>query len=140
MTLTMKTPNSFTMKTIADAHKLLQLLPLLESSIHQVIGAWAQDVPNPDPSLASRELFNARRIILSAVGVLTELVSDPSSRLLELSSQYNESRALHIMASLRMPEILEEGGRHGVGINELSKKVGIETDKLCMYQSDFHTT
>ena len=125
-------------KTLADAHKLLQLLDLVAGSIRSVIAAWASPAaettgPAGNENLASWELFQAQRTLLSATGVLTELVANPSSRLLEVSSQYNESRALHIAASLRVPDLLAEAtknGSKGLSVEDLSAKIGIESRKL----------
>ncbi|KAL9599305.1 MAG: hypothetical protein Q9219_003932 [cf. Caloplaca sp. 3 TL-2023] len=125
-------------RSLADAYKLLQLLDLVTVSIRSVIRAWAAPAPRTigiagDENLASWELFQAQRTLLSATGVLTELIANPSSRLLEVSSQYNESRALHIVAGLRVPDLLAEGsdsvGR-GLHVEEISKRVGIESRKL----------
>ncbi|KAL8717981.1 MAG: hypothetical protein Q9225_004840 [Loekoesia sp. 1 TL-2023] len=133
-------PRSFSapQKSLADAHKLLQLLDLISGSIRSVIAAWASPASGTTGSagnenLISWELYQAQRILLSATGVLTELVANPSSRLLEVSSQYNESRALHIAAGLRVPDLLAEAtehGRNGLAVEELSAKVGIESRKL----------
>lgn len=125
-------------KSIADAHKLLQILTLVENSIRSVIAAWANPAVHPagiagTENVASWDLFNAQRVLLSATGVLTELVANPSSRLLEVSSQYNESRALHIAAEMRMPDKLAEGGEVGVSVQTLSESVGIEARKLCTF-------
>lgn len=125
-------------RPLADAHKLLQLLDLVSGSIRSVIAAWASPAsgttnPAGTENLASWDLFQAQRTLLSATGLLTELVTDPSSRLLEVSSQYNESRALHIAAGLRVPDLLAEGterGRNGLAVEELGTKVGIEPRKL----------
>ena len=123
-------------KTIADANRLLQLSSLIDKSVRAVISAWAKPAPVASgiagtENLASRELFDAQRNLLSAVGVIQELVSNPSSRLLEVSSQYNESRALHIMAEMRVPDILARSGIEGVSAEQLSKQIGIEAHKLC---------
>ncbi|KAL8931961.1 MAG: hypothetical protein Q9216_007011 [Gyalolechia sp. 2 TL-2023] len=126
-------------KSLADAHKLLQLLDLVSGSVRAIIAAWAASstpgnnglVGNKD--LVSWDLFQAQRLLLSATGVLTELVADPSSRLMEVSSQYTESRALHIAAGLRVPDLLAkavEHGSNGLAVDEISTQVGIESEKL----------
>lgn len=124
------------MPTLSDAHALLQLLDLTKQSVHQIIAEWAK-VPKPDdPSergdeLPSRELFEAQRTLLAATGKLVELVSNPSGRLLEVSSQYNESRCLHIAASLRIPDLLAKNPpQEGVTLEELAAMVGVERKKL----------
>ncbi|KAG2419142.1 hypothetical protein HFD88_002246 [Aspergillus terreus] len=132
------------MPTLSDAHQLLQLADLTQDSIHRIIGEWAK-LPTSAPgtqgkgsspggdseaNLPSRALFEAQRTLLATTGKLVELISSPSSRLLEVSSQYNEARCLHIAAVLRIPDLLADHGSEGVPIERLAEKVGIETRKL----------
>lgn len=84
----------------------------------------------PQP-LPDRELFDHQRTLLAAAGTLTELVSEPQNRLLEVSSQYFEARALHIAADARIPNILAKHGDSGLAIEALAAEVGIESRKLC---------
>nr|POF15333.1 o-methyltransferase tpca [Quercus suber] len=142
--------------TVQDIVQLLQLSKLISSSINDVIEAWATEssvasdsgvtnghlngttsdgadhVPASvpvDTELPSWQLFNAQRVLLGAVGKLTELVSEPSSRLLEVSSQYNESRSLFIAAERKIPDLLA-ASPSGLSVAEISQKVGIEAGKL----------
>jgi hypothetical protein len=131
------------MPTLSDAHQLLQLADLTRDSVHRIIAEWAK-VPAASPgkqggpvddgeaNLPSRELFEAQRTLVATTGKLVELISDPSSRLLEVSSQYNESRCLHIAAVLRIPDLLAENGDEGMSMERIAEKVGIETRKLGM--------
>lgn len=144
-----------TMPTLTDAHQLLQLADLTRDSVHRIIGEWAKlptSAPgkqgkrsspgeNSEASLPSRELFEAQRTLLATTGKLVELISSPSSRLLEVSSQYNEARCLHIAAVLRIPDLLADHGDEGVPIERLAEKVGIETRKLgmCFLATYLHT-
>ncbi|KAJ5990773.1 hypothetical protein N7522_010980 [Penicillium canescens] len=129
------------MPTLSDVHQLLELVDLTRDSVQRIIGEWAklpvsssckQDGPadESEASLPSRELFEAQRTLIAASGKFVELVSSPSSRLLEVSSQYNEARCLHIAAVLRIPDILEENGDKGVSMERIAETVGIETRKL----------
>ncbi|PWY93216.1 S-adenosyl-L-methionine-dependent methyltransferase [Aspergillus sclerotioniger CBS 115572] len=124
------------MPTLSDAHALLQLLDLTKQSIHQIIAEWAKvskpgDARENGDELVSRELFEAQRTLIAATGKLVELVSSPSDRLLEVSSQYNESRCLHIAATLRIPDLLAKSQpQEGVTIEELATIVGVEKKKL----------
>ncbi|KAJ5296294.1 Six-hairpin glycosidase [Penicillium atrosanguineum] len=131
-----------TMPSLSDAHHLLQLADVTRDSIHRIIAEWAKlpessgnsqtSVDESEASLPSRELFEAQRTLIGATGKLVELVSSPASRLLEVSSQYNEARCLHIAAVLRIPDILAESGDKGVSMKHIAEKVGIETRKLGM--------
>lgn len=129
-------------KTLQDAVKLVQLIELISSTSRTLLDEWAKesadsngdridDAASPlSQSLPSRSLYQAQRTLLAAAGVLTELVSEPSNRLLEVSSSYFESRALHIAAEKRVPDLLA-GKEGGVEIGVLAEKTGIEGRKLC---------
>jgi hypothetical protein len=132
------------MPTLSDVHQLLELVDLTRDSVQRIIGEWAKlpasssrkqggPADESEASLPSRELFEAQRTLIAASGKFVELVSSPSSRLLEVSSQYNEARCLHIAAVLRIPDILEENGDKGVSMERIAMKVGIETRKLGMF-------
>ncbi|KAL2869086.1 O-methyltransferase tpcA [Aspergillus lucknowensis] len=124
-----------TPRTIADAARLLELSDLISRTARVIIDEWATETPaEPEAgsasNIASTTLFNAQKTLLSASGLLTELVSDPSSRLLEVSSQYNEARALHIVAELRVPDVIANTKSQQATIEELSEATGIEKRKL----------
>lgn len=115
--------------------QLQQLSELVQVSIAAYSAQARGDGNNAvlEGSLPSRALFDAQRTLLAASGLLTELVSDPSSRLLEVSSQYFESRALHIVADQRLADVLARNQQQpdiGVGIETLAKATGIEVRKL----------
>lgn len=115
--------------------KLIQLGVLVQSALATLITS-SEDSKE---SLPPKELFNAQRTILSAVGMLTELVSTPSSRLLEVSTQYFEARALHIAAEKRVPDMLVGSDESGVAVEELAKQVGCDPTKLCQYHRRIRT-
>ncbi|KAI5814555.1 S-adenosyl-L-methionine-dependent methyltransferase [Pyronema omphalodes] len=122
-------------KSAVDVANLLNLVELINSSAKTIINEWAK-APNSGSSevrsglLDSRECYNAQRTILSAAGMLTEVVGEPNNRLLEVSSQYFESRALHIAAEHRIPDILAGHDEEGVAIGDIAAKIGIESLKL----------
>lgn len=126
------------MATIRDVHELLQLLELTQQAVHTIIGEWAKasstkrknETGISASSLPSRELFEAKRTLISATGKFVELVASPSERLLEVSSQYNEARCLHIAVSLRIADVLDTNGESGVTVEELSVQTGIQAQKL----------
>ena len=127
-------------KTQADAAQLLQLSELISTNIQSVIDAWAKESRSEDDNssdgsphvLPSHQLHQAQRTILASVGALTELVSEPSVRLIELAFQFWESRALYITAERRIPDLLAQAGSQGLGVKELGEATGIEHLKLCM--------
>lgn len=128
-------------KTLTDAAQLLQLCDLLSSNVRTVINEWAKEhQPNArigtstdggsPQKLPSHSLHEAQRTILAITGSLTELVSEPSLRILEVGCQYWESRALYIAAERRIPDRLHNAGDDGVSAKELGAMTGIEHGKL----------
>lgn len=112
---------------IETLNELLQVGNLIRSSIDTV--KKLNDTSRGD--LPAKPLFDAQRTLLSAAGKLTELVSQPSIRLLEVSSQYFEARCLHILADKRIPDLLAKGGNQGLHVKTIAESVGIEERKLC---------
>lgn len=113
--------------------RLQQLGDLIQASIADYVKLKQSSVEDVEAGLPEKPLFDAQRTLLAAAGLLTELVSQPSNRLLEVSSQYFEARALHIVADKRIPDILAQSGDAGVAIISLSSAVGIESRKLCKW-------
>ncbi|KAF9631052.1 putative o- protein [Lasiodiplodia theobromae] len=114
------------------ASELRQLGNLIQSSINAILGLNESIDKRvaTDSTVPDKRLFDAQRTLLSAAGKLTELVSQPSGRLLEVSSQYYEARCLHIAADKRIPDLLAASPAAGVHIDTLSAAVGIESRKL----------
>ncbi|EWC44896.1 hypothetical protein DRE_00955 [Drechslerella stenobrocha 248] len=110
--------------------QILKLGELIQTAIADYVAAKSSQVKNAEGSLPSHALFEAQKTLLSAAGMITELVSDPSGRVIEVALQHYESRSMHIAASLRIPEILAEHGNAGCGIDTLATRVGIESRKL----------
>lgn len=111
--------------------KLLQLGALVQSSIT----SYLEHSSEKEGKLPSRAHFDAQRSILAASGALTELVSDPSSRLLEVSTQYFEARALHIAAEQRFADVFAAAGEDGISVQALAERSGIEPRKLSKLSS-----
>ncbi|KAF7162427.1 hypothetical protein CNMCM5623_007718 [Aspergillus felis] len=124
-------------KSVCDAGQLLQTASIISSTAQTIIAEWSAEAkaskgPRKQnvPTLPSRELFDAQRTILAAVGKLTELVSDPSARILEVATQFQESRSLYIAAERRIPDLLAAGDEDGVHVDVISQKARIEPRKL----------
>lgn len=62
----------------------------------------------PPDILPSRRLYEAQRTLIALTGTLTELVAEPSLRILEVGCQYWESRALFIACERRIPDLLAQ--------------------------------
>ena len=128
-------------KTLADANELLQVSELLTASVRTVINEWTNEsLPSTSPAAARTSHFlpapalhQAQRTILAIAGKLTELVSEPCSRVLEVACQYCECRALSIAAERRVPDLLAVKGEEGVEIKGLAEATGIDDLKLCTF-------
>lgn len=77
-----------------------------------------------------------QKTVLAAAGSLIELISEPSNRLIEVSMQYFEARALHLAAERRIPDLLSSRARDGdqvagLSVEEIGNETGIEPRKLC---------
>jgi hypothetical protein len=125
-------------KSLVDASELLQVSKIISAAVHTVIDEWAKETQPGTASttdiLPSPALYRAQRTILAATGKLTELVSEPPNRVLEVACQYWECRALSIAAERRIPDLLaanEREGKDGVNVQALAEATGIERLKLC---------
>ncbi|KAF2205777.1 S-adenosyl-L-methionine-dependent methyltransferase [Delitschia confertaspora ATCC 74209] len=115
-------------KSLPDAVQLLQTLDLISTSVKAVIAECEQKASAR--ILPSQELFDAQRIVIAATGKLTELVSEPSARILEVATQFQESRAIYIAAERRIPDVLSKAGDGAMSVYDISKEVKIESRKL----------
>ncbi|KAK6332339.1 hypothetical protein TWF696_003057 [Orbilia brochopaga] len=123
----------------AAERKLVDVGRLIQKTIDEYVNAEREmrttGTTCDHDTLPSHALFEARKALLGAVGLLTELVSDPSTRLMEVAAQSMESRALHIVASLRVADIIEEAGSPAglppsMEINAIASKVRMDPQKL----------
>ncbi len=120
-------------KTLTDAAELVQLTGLISSTSNKLLEEWGKEAganTSESRSLPSRQLYEAQRTLLAAAGKLTELISEPSSRLIEVSSSFFEARALHVATEKCIPDIVRRRDG-GMPVKELGEAVGIEERKLC---------
>ncbi|OTA52207.1 S-adenosyl-L-methionine-dependent methyltransferase [Hypoxylon sp. EC38] len=112
------------------SRRLLELGGLIQKSIASYVCSRHTSNGPKEGTLPSKPLFEAQRNLLAAAGMLTELVSEPQARLLEVSTQYFEARCLHIITDKRIPDLLSKKGKVGLHIQELASVVEIEPKKL----------
>ncbi|KAL8680153.1 MAG: hypothetical protein Q9186_003620 [Xanthomendoza sp. 1 TL-2023] len=86
--------------------------------------------PSGTATVASKKLHAAQRTILSICGKLTELVSEPSERIIEVGCQYWESRALAVAVERRIPDILDGAVEKMMDASDIAERTGIEQGKL----------
>lgn len=121
-------------KIIQDAVQLLQVAELVSTTARTIIEEWSKESAGIEELagvLPSHKLYEAQRILLAATGKITELVVEPSSRLIEVSSQYFEARALHIAAEKRVADFLADAGNTGRTVKDLGHATGLELLKIC---------
>ena len=128
--------------TVAEkTEKLRAAVRLLTETSEKVIKAWEVDavatpVDGDGSPVPSKELYEGRRVIAGTIGVLLELVPDPSARLMEITHEFYEARALQIAAEARIADILAEGDpKVGIPIDALSQKTGVKDHKLGEFAS-----
>lgn len=139
-------------KTLTDVAQLYQTVDLLSKAVQVIVSEWAKEseqlagtatAGHPTSAaqiLPSHELYDAQRIILAATGKLTELVQEPSVRILEVATQFQESRALYIAAERHIPDLLVAKDKvGGTPLSEISEKAKIESRKLCEYSFESFT-
>ncbi|TFY67302.1 hypothetical protein EVG20_g3987 [Dentipellis fragilis] len=129
--------------TSAKSEQLRSLIRLLADASESVIQSWeaeeatstqeqsSEKVYLQGSPLPSKELFEARRTVVGAVGMVMDLVQEPQSRLMEICSQYYEARALHIAVEKRVADLLADADpTQGVPLLDLSHQTGIKEQKL----------
>jgi hypothetical protein len=118
------------------AANLRKLVKLLDDASNTIIDEWEKGsdaepaAADGEITLPSSTLYSAQLVVQAVTGAVVEMVAEPQSRLLEVSSQYFESRALHITAEHRIADFLHGSGEQGVHVDDISKVVGIEPLKL----------
>lgn len=122
------------------AQKLRALVALLSEACETIVEEWEKEESpatkemeekHTGGRLPSWQLYNAQRVVIGACGAFTELVHNPQLRLLEVSTAYFESRALHIAAEHRIADIVGAADPNvGVPIHIISKTIGINEQKL----------
>ncbi|RYP34683.1 hypothetical protein DL766_002874 [Monosporascus sp. MC13-8B] len=118
----------------AQITKLRQVVSLITQAAETAIAEWENGTAAAESlegvELPSRPFFKAQRTLLAAAGSIEELVSNPATRLLSLSMQYFESRALHVAAEHRVPDILRAYPDGGLHVSLIAEQTGIEEQKL----------
>lgn len=118
---------------------LRALVSLLVSASEDIIEAWqttdtpssVSSAPSDSSDLPSNKLYNARRIVLGAIGQIVDHIQEPRSRCMELASQHLEARAFHIAVEKRIPDLLKNAvDGEGIELKTLSTETGIQVQKL----------
>jgi hypothetical protein len=133
-------------KSLNEAVQLLQVAELISKTAQIIVSEWSKETEKfkgptnkaqpeaPPQVLPSQELYQAQRTIFAALGKLTELVAEPSIRILEVATQFQESRSLYIAAERRIPDFLATNNEgNGSSISEISEETKIESRNLCKF-------
>ena len=115
---------------------LRALVRLINDASEVVIQEWQTQAKDPNPPvdaslLPSPALYDARRTLVGACGMTSDLVAEPQQRLMEISCGYYSSRALHVAAEGRVADVIAEADEgDGVHVSEIASKTGVEHRKL----------
>ncbi|MCJ1283722.1 hypothetical protein MMC26_003053 [Xylographa opegraphella] len=121
----------------AQIKELLKATEILNTAVKTIAEEWTTAggdgtlIGDTRMVLPSSSGYNAQKTILGAMGKIQELVAIPQMKLIEMSEQFYESRALHIAAEHRIADLLSGHDDEGVPISELAKSTGLDCDKLC---------
>ncbi|RYP92776.1 hypothetical protein DL770_001056 [Monosporascus sp. CRB-9-2] len=73
--------------------------------------------------------------MFSALGSIEASVGDPSTRLLDFSMRYLESKALQIAVQHRLADMLQQHDSEGLHVAQTAQRIGAEEDKLVPFTS-----
>jgi len=127
------------MSVAEQAKKLRALVRLLADASEVVIEQWEADALQPPPEdryapVPSLELYEARRRIIGACGMVVDLVQDPRVSLTQVINLPLTAKALHVAVQGRVADILDGADpAEGVAVEEISLKAGIYDQKLCTF-------
>lgn len=123
---------------------LRDLVRLINDASEVVIQEWRTQAKDPNPPadaplLPSPALYDARRTLVGACGMASDLVAEPQQRLMEIACGYYSSRALHVAAEGRVADVLAETDKgEGVHVSAIASKTGVEHRKLGTARSKLH--
>ena len=115
---------------------LRDLVRLINDAAEVIVQEWQSEAGDLNPPadaslLPSPALYDARRTLVGACGMASDLVAEPRQRLMEISVGYYSSRALHIAAQGRVADVIADADTgEGVHVYEIANKTGVEHRKL----------
>ncbi|KZT06657.1 S-adenosyl-L-methionine-dependent methyltransferase [Laetiporus sulphureus 93-53] len=117
------------------SQQLRSLIRMLADASEVIIKEWeSEDFSSsdlPTAPLPSPELFEARRVMVGALGMCLDLVQEPAVRLTDISCAHFTARALHVAAYARVSDILADADPvEGMSVKVISQKTGIGEQKL----------
>jgi hypothetical protein len=121
----------------AQVKELLKATEVLNAAVKTTVEEWTTTgsegtlIGDTRMVLPTSSGYNAQKTILGAMGKIQELVSIPQMKLIEMSEQFYESRALHIAVEHRITDLLEGHDAEGVPVSELARLTGLHGGKLC---------
>ncbi|KAI9874729.1 MAG: hypothetical protein M1830_009351, partial [Pleopsidium flavum] len=121
----------------AQVNEILKATEILNTAVKTTVDEWTKAggegtlIGDTRMVLPTPAGYNAHKTILGAVGKIQELIAIPQMKLIEMSEQFYESRALHIAAEHRIADFLAGHDAEGVAVGELAKQTGLHAGKLC---------
>ncbi|KAK9772277.1 putative O-methyltransferase domain-containing protein [Seiridium cardinale] len=120
------------------AAQLREILALLSTAVEKVAREWERasdgdDAHSSEPGdhVNAQSGYDPTKTALAALGSIESLITDPHRLLINMSSSYLVSRALHIVADHDIAAVLTRtGDNRGVHATELAKVTGLDKGKL----------
>lgn len=121
------------------ALQLRQVTQLLTAAVDEIATCW-EDETHEETHASTESAGIARqrdrpdpvKTILAALGHIESLVTEPHRLLVDMSTSYLTSRALHIAADHDIAGIIARAGDDdGLHIGELARLAVVDQNKLC---------
>lgn len=121
------------------ALQLRQVTQLLTAAVDEIATRW-EDKTLEETHVSTENVGIARqhdrpdpvKTVLAALGHVESLVTEPHRLLVDMSTSYLTSRALHIAADHDIAGIIARAdGDDGLHVEELARLAAVDQDKLC---------
>lgn len=122
------------------ALQLRQVTQLLTTAIDDVATRWENGIQHEYDAVdkqcngpGQKSTQDPVKVALAAMGHLESLIMEPHRLVVDMSTSYMISRALHIVADHNIAGIIADraDGAGGLHVEEIARSAGLEEDKLC---------
>ncbi|ETS79069.1 hypothetical protein PFICI_08922 [Pestalotiopsis fici W106-1] len=120
------------------ALQLRKVLQLLTTAINDIASRWESESRDENAveirynGTTQHTAQDPVKVALAAMGHVESLITEPHRLVVDMSTSYLISRALHIVADHDIAGIIAAAnGADGVHVEELARLAGMEQDKLC---------
>lgn len=122
------------------ALQLRQVTQLLTTAIDDIATRWENEIQHEYDAVdkqyngpGQKSTQDPVKVALAAMGHLESLIMEPHRLVVDMSTSYMISRALHIVADHDIAGIIADraDGADGLHVEEIARSAGLEEDKLC---------